>query len=1150
MQMANRPHIRAFRDKYLAALLGAAALLLIAASADAQRLTDPNGYGGRSHREAPDSTSYIPTACGVPTDSTFLFSQGFAGQGQKMPQAAKYYDSCGHHEYTWDPSLKAWHISDGAGGSNDTTNLSFRLDTLASTKIDQGTLDDTAAALRTAIASIPGGGMSNPMTTQGDMISGSAGGSPIRIIGNTTTTKEFLSQAGTGSAANNPVMSTIAQSDVVGLSTALNAKVANTLASTGISAGPLGSRPAASNCHCYYFSTTDSTWSYDNGAWIPAKGGSASGSGPVSTDLWLFGDGTSGLPLGFDSARLGSSFGIDTLSYVDTLGTLFYDTLYTGFTNAYYTFHGSASPSITGNRCILASTSNNDLNSFIEPINYQLLSQLQSWRHTLIVQLTSTPSSSTYGIGLMKASGATAIYGGINLTTGTDAGKLTIETPTAVLATSSSAISFSQNDIFKIEMLYRHDSAYITVQNLTTGNPAVTLSFAFNYNSPFATSSPQATGSYSIAQKGGAYSILSDGTTSSVPLRAPIAAVGDSKTAGYFAGAPGNRFSSLLNDQFTVTTNFGNSGDKTQDLLSRQPEIIASHPEAVLLCIGRNDLAAGLNWRANYKQIVDIFKNAGILVYHVVIWESSVDQSSLVAYIDSAYHSDYISSVYLSGQTCGSSCIVADGIHPNAPGNDSVFVNVVRDKRINKGNYRLKTGYIDASLMGTSQNIDAPIIVNENGTLMKGGNPPFLSKTKADTSLAGKTILGPFIVDDVSSVGNGTTTGMSTFLFGGDTYTDIHAGQYFIRSPAGSPYLTFDPTHGIVQFPGVLGLQLIQGSGDPSPVPGELWVNGSSYKGFDGSSIIDFSDVYLRAATIVATANYTETGVSNYWVLPDLTGQANRVLTPPQFPTTGRPFSIYNKNSSVFSWSFGGVLPLKDVAGSTITTIPNQTIYRMVYDGANYQILTVYDLSGGITQTALDDTAAAIRADFPSAGGSPPFDANTAILKDHSDNTKTLKFNLASITTSTARTITMPNTSLTIAGIDIAQTFTQLQTFSAGIAVSNIATTGSTPAGTPGNGVPTGGGATSGFGSGSNTVSGVWALTTGTGSATAGGLVVTITLPGSHSSKAIVIIQDILGSEPGTVASMTDATHFTINLKTGQSLAASTSFEWSYLIID
>lgn len=80
-----------------------------------------NSYGGAVNRSIIDSTLYFPTACGVPTDTTWLFSQGtnplFPGFGQKMRMAAMYYDSCGHHEYVWDPSLQAWHVTDAGGGS-------------------------------------------------------------------------------------------------------------------------------------------------------------------------------------------------------------------------------------------------------------------------------------------------------------------------------------------------------------------------------------------------------------------------------------------------------------------------------------------------------------------------------------------------------------------------------------------------------------------------------------------------------------------------------------------------------------------------------------------------------------------------------------------------------------------------------------------------------------------------------------------------------------------------------------------------------------------------------------------------------------------------------------------------------------------------
>ena len=57
------------------------------------------------------------------------------------------------------------------------------------------------------------GGMSNPMTSLGDMIYGNAAGAPLRRSGNTTTTKMFLSQTGDGTSSAAPVWSTITSSD-------------------------------------------------------------------------------------------------------------------------------------------------------------------------------------------------------------------------------------------------------------------------------------------------------------------------------------------------------------------------------------------------------------------------------------------------------------------------------------------------------------------------------------------------------------------------------------------------------------------------------------------------------------------------------------------------------------------------------------------------------------------------------------------------------------------------------------------------------------------------------------------------------------------------------------------------------------------------
>lgn len=56
--------------------------------------------------------------------------------------------------------------------------------------------------------------MSNPMTSLGDMIRGNAVGLPIRLAGNTTTTKKYLSQTGDGTISAAPIWSEITATDV------------------------------------------------------------------------------------------------------------------------------------------------------------------------------------------------------------------------------------------------------------------------------------------------------------------------------------------------------------------------------------------------------------------------------------------------------------------------------------------------------------------------------------------------------------------------------------------------------------------------------------------------------------------------------------------------------------------------------------------------------------------------------------------------------------------------------------------------------------------------------------------------------------------------------------------------------------------------
>jgi hypothetical protein len=61
---------------------------------------------------------------------------------------------------------------------------------------------------------LPGVGMQNPMTTEGDLIDGGTGGTPERLAGNTSATRQFLVSLGTGSAPQAPAWSALLTGDV------------------------------------------------------------------------------------------------------------------------------------------------------------------------------------------------------------------------------------------------------------------------------------------------------------------------------------------------------------------------------------------------------------------------------------------------------------------------------------------------------------------------------------------------------------------------------------------------------------------------------------------------------------------------------------------------------------------------------------------------------------------------------------------------------------------------------------------------------------------------------------------------------------------------------------------------------------------------
>lgn len=150
--------------------------------------------------------------------------------------------------------------------------------------------------------------------------------------------------------------------------------------------------------------------------------------------------------------------------------------------------------------------------------------------------------------------------------------------------------------------------------------------------------------------------------------------------------------------------------------------------------------------------------------------------------------------------------------------------------------------------------------------------------------------------------------------------------------------------------------------------------------------------------------------------------------------------------------SSGGIDLVTDSnANETGTSV--RFLTNAIRGGAQTLLFTVQD-NGGLVATgalsmgtnpinnvvnpvAAQDAATKSYVDGLIAAGAPPFTDSTALVKGSGDPTKLLRFEVDGLTAATTRVLTPPNADITLAGINIAQTFTPLQTFSSGVALAD-----------------------------------------------------------------------------------------------------------------
>lgn len=184
------------------------------------------------------------------------------------------------------------------------------------------------------------------------------------------------------------------------------------------------------------------------------------------------------------------------------------------------------------------------------------------------------------------------------------------------------------------------------------------------------------TGRFCLWNFQGNFSVLDWTITSPVQKNIDDVWLGDSNSAGRYAGTEGNRFaiSAFTNSGATFEVMAGGA-DRATELLLFVDEVIELNPLRVWINIGRNDIASGQSsgtWQANLASLVSQFEAAGFEVILVTPFASNVDVTPVRTYMYT-FTGNTIIDGYTQSVGTGTALKVAwdagDAIHFNSTGN-------------------------------------------------------------------------------------------------------------------------------------------------------------------------------------------------------------------------------------------------------------------------------------------------------------------------------------------------------------------------------------------------------------------------------------------------------------------------------------------------
>ncbi|CAB4166716.1 hypothetical protein UFOVP836_51 [uncultured Caudovirales phage] len=193
----------------------------------------------------------------------------------------------------------------------------------------------------------------------------------------------------------------------------------------------------------------------------------------------------------------------------------------------------------------------------------------------------------------------------------------------------------------------------------------------------------------------------------------------------------------------------------------------------------------------------------------------------------------------------------------------------------------------------------------------------------------------------------------------------------------------------------------------------------------NGGNTVWRADKIASGAAVATTTIYTD-------LLPDSTANVRKLgkttqrwdeINGASLDLSGAANITGNLSAAIINATGS---PAYRVAGTTVINASR---------AATFTDLTINTASAPTVGYVWTATSTGGAGSWQASASSAPFIDSTAIIKGSGDATKLLKIEVDGFTTATTRTITPQNASYTIAGIDIAQTFTQTQTLNGSTAL-------------------------------------------------------------------------------------------------------------------